>query len=76
MAKVVRNTVVEVLEYATVIERTLGPVVVTVAMLSNAVVQVDPLAIVMTSSFVNIVIVNLQGHDRNRNRLDCCSFRK
>ena len=38
LAKVVRNTVVEVLEYATVIERTLGPVVATVAMLSNAVV--------------------------------------
>lgn len=38
VAKVVRNTVVEVLEYATIIERTLGRVVATVAILSNAVV--------------------------------------
>ena len=37
VAKVVRNTVVEVLEYATIIERILGPVVATVDMLFNAV---------------------------------------
>ena len=38
VAKVVRNTAVEVLKYVTIIERTLGPVVATVAMLSNVVV--------------------------------------
>ena len=37
VGKVVRNTMVEVLEYVTVIERILGPVVATVDMLFNAV---------------------------------------
>jgi hypothetical protein len=37
VVKIVRNRVVEVLEYATVIERILVPVIAMVAMLSNAV---------------------------------------
>jgi hypothetical protein len=38
VVKVVRNTAVEVLEYATAIKGTLGSVIATAAMLSNAVV--------------------------------------
>ena len=61
VVSVVCNTVVDVVEYATVSERTFDPVVMTVAVLSDAVVDAEPLAVTMASNVVSTVVVNVVG---------------
>ena len=61
VVKVVCNTVVEVVEYAYVSERIVDPVVMTVAVLSDAVVYAEPLAVTVTSNVVSTTVVSVVG---------------
>lgn len=61
VVKVVCNTVVEVVEYSYVSERILDPVLMTVAVLSDAVVYAEPFVVTVTSNVARTVVVNVVG---------------